>query len=250
MHAHVTGDSTCLTLSTAILLYEGEQKNSEQGYVTIHPVRRGDDPKQKERLTVGPGVPASRIALAALLRSLMGSAEVMFIAPNVLFSAPGLLVFWVPPAPRHVWFKSSGALGNRHGTVPLPGCIFYVTESDWRVWAVKGKERPTPTSELFVAPFYNVWDGGKICTGTVTRPAGAQFSNPDSHIEAFFRSNFTHPNVNSKELTKYKGGCISLWKALLGGSLTKFPEASLVPMNKVLGAHVTELLSAASKGDE
>lgn len=87
---------------------------------------------------------------------------------------------------------------------------------------------------MYVAPYLNVWAGGRICTGNIETPKGGLKFSTEEWEEAFFRSYFTHPNQHEKSaLTKYRGGIFALWRALMKGRA--FPTESLVRAGETLG---------------
>src|ERR1035437_2468687 len=100
--------------------------------------------------------------------------------------------------------------------LPHPGLVFAACSKVWSVWAVKGDHRPRPDSMLYQAPYFNVWDGGRICQGNVEVPDGTTAEKIDAWNAAFFNSFFTHPNIH-KNLAKYRGGAYKFWKDMLAG---------------------------------
>lgn len=159
---------------------------------------------------------------------------------NVLFVAGDLILWWVRPAFRHVAFRVSEKDAERLGaaergeSVPHPGLVFAASSREWRVWAVKGSQRPTLATPLFQAPYFNVDAHGHICQGSVPKPDGSTAEKIDAWNDAFFRSYFTHPNVAAK-LVRYPGGSFALWRQMLDGRFGRFPQRVLVPLNATLG---------------
>ena len=158
----------------------------------------------------------------------------------MLYVQGDLLVWWVPPARRHLAFKvgaeQADAFGGRERgeMVPQPGLIFAAASNVWRVWAVKGQSRPTPQTPLFQAPYFNVDDQGRICQGNAPVPNGTTVEKISAWNDAFLRSYFTHPNVAGK-LLRYRGGAYAFWRDMLNGRFTRFPERVLVDANTTLG---------------
>jgi len=217
-------------LTKAILLYGS---NHSLTFVSIHDIE-GDANNPR----IGVGIPATKQSIAEIFRELMpGALKARTILPwNVLSSDHDHLAWYTLPTKKRLWFRSEKFGGDLSGEVSLPGLVFLVTNGNWYVFAHKLSVRPLPDTPLYVAPFFNVWSGGNICTGNVKKP---EIFGPESIQEwedAFFRSYFTHPNIhNPNELITYKGGPYQLWKKLLTGKLKNFPMDALVDAKISLG---------------
>ena len=228
-----TPTDNVLELDQAVLLYHGR---SGSALATVHEVITVDGAP-----VIGAGramtAQAARELAAALLQR---AAHGGFLPETVLYLQGDLLVWWVPPARRHLAFRvgteQAEAFGGRERgeTVPQPGLIFAAASNVWRVWAVKGQSRPTPQTPLFQAPYFNVDGKGHICQGNVPVPHGTTVEKISAWNDAFLRSYFTHPNVAGK-LLRYRGGAYAFWRDMLDGRFTRFPERVLVDADATLG---------------
>lgn len=238
-------EESTLKLSKAILIYEPAHRSDAQGYATVHGVQANDGRSRPQLL---PGVPLTRAALTSALIGLSAKESFGFLPENVLAVSDDYIVWWCRPHNRNVWFNTDEPIGARCGNTPHPGLVFAATDHGWSVFAVKGDSRPTPETELFQAPYFNVWAGGKICTGNVQLPSHAGLKERmEGYEKAFFESYFTHPNVRTKGgLTKYRTGPYALWKALLDKKFKTFPEHTLVPTKMTAG----KLVEQVAKGDK
>jgi PRTRC genetic system protein B len=230
---HVPSDGV-LTLDAAVLIYRGA---SGSALATLHDVHQVDG-----EAVIGAGQPMTPRKAIELSRALLKRvAHGGFMPANVLYMSGDLILWWEPPARRHITFRVGEAQaeqfggGERGETVPHPGLIFAASARVWSVWAVKGRERPTPQTPLYQAPYFNVNGQGQICQGNVPRPEGTTIDKIQVWNDAFFRSYFTHPNVAGK-LVKHPGGAYALWRDLLDGRFERFPERSLVPTKSTLAA--------------
>lgn len=231
IHAPTDG---VLHLAQAVLVYRGA---SGDALATVHEVEQIDG-----EAVIGAGralTPRSAMALARAL--LKRAAHGGFLPDNVLFVAGDLILWWLRPATRHVTFRVSdrdapllGAV-ERGESVPHPGLVFAASNREWRVWAVKGTQRPTLATPLFQAPYFNVDAEGHICQGSVSKPDGTTAEKIGAWNDAFFRSYFTHPNVAAK-LLRYPGGSFAFWRDMLDGRFKRFPERVLMPLDTTLGA--------------
>lgn len=230
-----------LQLRKAMMFY-GNSANP-LGFVSLHDV---------EHTSLGPiigaGKPASKSAVRAILKDLSRRSkkgEVSFIPQHILSQGENHLIWYVAPQHRQLWFRCEALGGEVTGVVPNPGLVFAVTPQGWHVYAVKGDGRPVPETELFVSPYLNVWMGGKICTGNVTTPKGNDRWNTVAWEDAFFRSYFTHINIQGKgKLVNYRGGAYAFWRQLLARPPKRFPEDRLVSYRSTLG----DLFASLSKG--
>jgi|GEM_PF-433264 len=235
-------------LERAILIYESNfhasgVPNGHEPYATLHNIVRGKGGPQ-----LAPGVPATAEACAAFAQAMQDHAAFAgFISPNILYVGPRLTAWWRAPAPARVWFKveeareektpASQRIGERSAITPQPGLIFACADSEWHVFAVKGADRPGPATQIWRAPYFNVWELGHICEGNIERPKRVSSDTIDRFERAFFDSRFTHPNAH-KGLVNFKGGSHAFWRAMLDQRWKHFPERCLVRE----GAHTLESL--------
>ena len=229
-----TPSDSALQLVQAVLIYKGR---SGGVLATLHQVGDVDG-----EVVIGAGKAVTPRAALDMARALgKDIAHGGFLPETVLYVDGDLLLWWAPPARRHIMFRVDAAHAETMGgqergeTVSHPGLVFAVSSKVWGVWAVKGETRPTPATPLFQAPYFNVYGNGAICQGNVEVPKGTTAEKIGAWNAAFFRSYFSHPNVQTK-LVKYRGGAYRLWRDLLDGKHKRFPERALVSVNTTLGA--------------
>ena len=239
-HIHAPSDGV-LALDAAVLIYRGA---SGSALATLHDVHHVEG-----EAVIGAGQPMTPRKAIELSRALLKRvAHGGFLPANVLYMDGDLILWWEPPARRHVTFRVADSHADLFGgrergeSVPHPGLVFAASTRVWRVWAVKGRERPTPQTALYQAPYFNVNGQGQICQGNVPRPEGTTIDKIQIWNAAFFRSYFTHPNVPAK-LVKHRSGAYAFWRELLDGRFERFPERVLVPAKSTLG----ELLGMKEK---
>jgi PRTRC genetic system protein B len=105
------------------------------------------------------------------------------------------------------------------------------------VFAFKGGRRPTEETELFHAPYPNVYESGSLCTGNAAVPSSNE-ANPEPWIRMFFESRFTH--YHNGLHVKYRGGNDAFFKAWWEGGWKTFPEKHLRPFGKTLGELISK----------
>jgi len=219
------------SIKHAILLYET--------FATVHDV----DARQ-EHPVIKPGVLATKDGLLAALRALLPESQrgTGLLPESILATGVDHMVWWVKPALREMWFSCKELGGERHALVPNPGLVMITCQSGWHVFALKGKDRPTSDTQLYQAPYFNVWRDGKICTGTARTPKGAKRKQPTAWEDAFFGSYFTHPNLHAPEKLVAKGSVYKFWKDMLDGRYQRFPEGVLAPAKQTLQSVYSKLV--------
>jgi len=223
MHTEVHGDAVTYQPLCALVVYGNGKSNSS--FLTTHQIEQSTNGP-----VMGPGVLADKAALKKLMKKLhpRSASKPQLLHPRTLAKGDGYHVWWLPPGKRRVWFNAD-TIGKRSAETPHPGLVFMVAGDGWQVYAVKGKERPTADTPLFIAPYLNVWMGGSICAGSANTPKGAAAAAPEAWEKPFFESEFTHTNYHGEKCTAAKGGIYALWRDLLDGKHRTFPQRTLVP---------------------
>lgn len=232
----VGAGESVLKLTSAVLLYES---NRGHVYATSHQVI--DDPQQLGRPIIGAGVPLSKASLAKFAGAVAAAtAFTGFLPENLLFSSPNVIAWWAPAQVRTTWFRKGGTgTLDGHGPAAHPALVFVATPADWFVFALLDSERPAPTTHLFHAPHFNVWEGGRICTGNVELPTLFGAEVIDRYETAFFRSHFTHPNRS--DAVKYKGGMQKLWQDQLAEPDPGAMRRALIDSKETLQAAIARI---------
>ena len=243
----VTADSSfaseeSMSLQSAIMMYTN---SSGSAFGTAHNI--GLDGNGAPYLLEGH--PLTMKILNVLTAALAKGAESSrsfsgFLPATVLATGISSIVWWLQAADRTVSFScNDDIIGKRSGKTPHPSLVFGVNEQGWFVFAVKGNKRPTPETALFQAPFFNVWETGKICIGTTRIPNGATAEQIDEWNKAFFASSFSHPNVHSVGGLVKSGGAYAFWRDLLDGKYKTFPQKQLVATKKTLNDFIKSTLN-------
>lgn len=226
-------------LAAAILLYKCDKKVN---FVSMHPVEYINDDLSKPY--IGAGQPVSKMVLSKLIEDLNPSTftQRTILPENILSYDAEHIVWYTLPAKKQMWFRNEEFGGEVTANIDLPGLVFYVVNGTWYVFAHKLNKRPDADTSLFVSPFLNVWDSGKICTGNITVPKIVSPASTAAFEDAFFRSYFTHINIREKnKLVKHPGGPYKLWQQLITGEIKKLPMKALVPFKATVGDFFTKL---------
>ncbi|WP_346319430.1 PRTRC system protein B [Chitinophaga sp. YIM B06452] len=152
---------------------------------------------------------------------------------NVLYLSPigeGMVIWYTPPQEVNLLFIEK--LGIPNGKAYVPGLIWKATPKALQVFAFLGKDKPQAKTPLYHAPFFNLYNNGSVCMGTVEPEGFAPTLNRfmAGWEQTFWRSYFSHVNGSASPV---KGNIVQLWKKLVGSG-TPFPEGSLKSMGKTL----------------
>ncbi|MRI64571.1 PRTRC system protein B [Ornithobacterium rhinotracheale] len=155
------------------------------------------------------------------------------IPTNVLHINPsekGSLIWYTKTRKQNLYFIES--LGIPSGQAFVPPLLWKATKQSLSIYALKSNRRPTAKTKLYYAPFFNVYQNGNVCMGSVNIDIKKTTSLED-FIQAwetyFFNSYFSH----LQNFNPINGNCVSLWKQLINTE-EKFPLEELKSNNKTL----------------
>jgi len=152
-----------------------------------------------------------------------------FLPPELLAYNPTkeIMVWHVSEQTRNIFLKVAG----KHHVVSVrwPGLVFAVKGTVLYVYAVRDKGRPVPDTQLYNAPFGNVYVDGNVCVGSGVTPNSFQgISQMEEWEEFFFTSEFTHPNSAHQLLNGVPRIAVNEWWLKREGK-SRFPYSKLVP---------------------
>lgn len=141
-------------------------------------------------------------------------------------------VIWYTKAHQRQLFFVDG-LQIPNGKAYVPPMVWKASKNSLSVYALASDRRPTENSKLHYTPFFNIYDDGKVCMGTVSvdikkSASIEEFVNAWEHY--FFNSYFSHLLGNHNPI---KGNCVEVWKNLVNTDIP-FPKEVLKPYNKIL----------------
>ncbi len=209
-----------LDLEKAILFYSKRGSKAPNAFATVHNVKDGkiaDD-----------GKPLDLQALKRLLerksekRPAPSSA---YLPEEVLAFGGDIIAWWKPAHVSPILFKGdvkemkaiSGA------KVPHPSLVFVASNRKLGVFAVKGDARPTPDTELFEPPYWNIFDDRRVCLPSgFAIPKDANIAAIEPWERVFFRSHFSHAGGGGG--TSFPGGHNALWSYLAARRKKRFPD--------------------------
>ena len=146
-------------------------------------------------------------------------------------SENGSVLWFTKSMKKQLYFTENLEISN--GRAEVPAMLWFANKRSLKIFALANSRRPTEKTELFYAPFFNVYEDGNVCMGTVD----VNFQNSTSLEEFtekwenyFFNSYFSHL---MNEHNPIKGNCVSLWKSLINTE-KQFPKEALKQANRTL----------------
>jgi len=236
---HLETGSTGLDCTGALLLYTSKG-HDQTVYVTTHKVCTVG-PADAQSLQILPGTGVTPEGLISMFEHLTRSYSINteILPEHVLSVSAEHLVWWVPAGKRRVFFRCA-ELGQRWGILPHPPLMFVVVKNSWYVFALDKNERPSGMTSMFHSPYFNVYDNHSICTGSADTPRKTSVTAIAEWENAFFDSEFTHPNGRIRKASHPRGE-YAFWKEMLDNVYETFPMQFLVPAEKSLNDVMAEV---------
>lgn len=199
-------------------------------FITIHEVVHEQD---------GPRLAEGRLLTPRMLIDLvagLGRALPLEILPErVMVRTEDVIVWWSPTQKRRMFFsdRTSDAKAKllNGGIYPHPALVFKASKGHLWVRALGSNQRPTESTNLFIAPYWNCYDNAAVCTGSMRVPEEKSVTAIDLWEQSFFQSEFTHAG-GVRRHTKYQRGLLAMWESLKDKE--QFPSAYLVKTKQTL----------------
>lgn len=153
---------------------------------------------------------------------------------NILHINPsekGTVLWYTKAQQRQMYFVNG--LGIPNGKAQVAPMVWFASKNSLSVFALVSDRRPTENTPLHYAPFFNIYEDGKVCMGTVSIDI-KNSASVEEFIQAwesyFFNSYFSHLLGNQSPI---KGNCVNVWKELISTG-KPFPKEELKKNNKPL----------------
>ncbi|WP_175579916.1 PRTRC system protein B [Chryseobacterium aureum] len=218
---------------SALVFYESLDKNSTV-YVEHFDMDRAGNPINAHPLSVNE---AKALAKGLQIDEEKSNA---FLKPNGVLpthilhinpSQNGSVLWYTRSKKQQMHFVSN--LGIPNAKAHIPAMLWYADKENLSVFALKDNRRPSEKTALHYAPFFNIYENGVVCMGSVDINIKNSVS-VEEFIEAwenyFFNSYFSHLLNNYNPI---KGNCVSLWKKLMETGEV-FPVEVLKKNNRTL----------------
>jgi PRTRC genetic system protein B len=194
------GSSQDFRLSRALLVYG---TSSYQGipyrhpFVTLHEViHDGNGARLAEGRLMTPQM------LIELMTGLGRSLPIEILPERVLVRTAETIVWWSHAGTRTLFFSERGndrVLKQINGKrYPQPPLVFKVCGSHLWVRALAEGKRPTAETKLCMAPYWNCYDNGAVCTGSMQIPR-EKIGVGDRRLGTVFLPERVHPCLRSAQ---------------------------------------------------
>lgn len=155
------------------------------------------------------------------------------IPSNLLaFDAKSAKIVWHTKAQfRELFFNKN--LEIESGKAHIPPLVWIADRENLHLFALSTSRKPTVSTSLYYAPFFNVYEDGSVCMGTVDIALAETGSIKElmSHWENyFFNSYFSHLMADHNPVN---GNCVLLWQNLIDNGKS-FPTEMLIKTSKKL----------------
>jgi PRTRC genetic system protein B len=215
---------------TAFVVYRKENKGRQEHniYVESYDINEHGCPVNAHPLSV-----SESTALAKAFDS-TNELQRSFLKPegllpkNVIYINPdhnGYAVWHTPQQTAGLLFKKD--LGISNGKANVPALLWKASRDTLCIYALKNGSGLNEQTSLYHAPFFNVYEEGKVCMGTV-----AINISPDCLLEEFmtawesyfFNSYFSHL---FRGHIPVRGNIVQLWQSLVN-TRKKYPVNTLI----------------------
>ena len=179
--------------------------------------------------------------LIDLMVGLGQSVPIEILPERVIVRTLDSIVWWGPARERIMFFSDRGEdarlkkMNGKH--YPHPPLLFKTSGTHLSVRALPENTRPTSGTNLHIAPYWNCYENGVVCTGTMKIPREKSVAAIETWEESFFQSEFTH-GAGVRNHVRYPGGFLAMW-TFLEGKLN-FPSRYLVAANQTLAEFVND----------
>ncbi len=183
---------------SALLIYQAERNgyNNNSVYVESYDINKFGQPINAHPLSVSESM--------ALAKALDTTEELnrSFLKPqsllpkNVLYINPeqnGFAIWYTAAQERHLLFADSLKIPN--GKAAIPALIWKATKEHLFVYALKSTTNLQENTILYYAPFFNIYESGNVCMGTVDIDITSECYLEDfieQWEDYFFNSYFSH----------------------------------------------------------
>lgn len=219
---------------SALVFYESKGLDKEV-YVEHFDMDRNGTPINAHPLTERE---AGALAKALMTEKQKQSAflkPVGILPTNILHINPsrdkGAVIWYTKSKKRPLYFIEG--LGIPSGQGFVPAMVWQASKNSLRVFAVLSKRRPTEKTPLYYAPFFNIYEDGRVCMGSVSieiKESACVEEFTKAWEDYFFNSYFSHL---MGENSPVKGNCVTLWRDLISTGRT-FPIELLKKNNKTI----------------
>lgn len=232
----ITQDFGTLYHPTSALVFYQTNERIIETYVEYFDMDKNGNPINAHPLTEK----EAKSLVKALNTKILKEKSKDFLKPkgilptNILQINPsenGSVLWFTKSRKQQLYFTENLEISN--GRAEVPAMLWFANKRSLKIFALSSNQRPTEKTPLFYVPFFNVYENGIVCMGTVD----VHIQNSTSLEEFiknwedyFFNSYFSHL---MNEHNPVKGNCVNLWKSLINVD-KPFPKENLRKANRTL----------------
>jgi PRTRC genetic system protein B len=222
--------------TNALVFYQTDERNKDT-YVEHFDMDKNGNPINAHPLTERE---AKNLAKALIVNT-RKEKEQDFLKPkgilptNILYINPSAekssVIWYTKSRKRQLYFTENLEIPN--GMAEVPAMLWLANKRSLKIFALSSNRRPTEKTPLFYAPFFNVYENGNVCMGTVNvdiQKSTSLEEFTEKWENYFFNSYFSHL---MHEHNPVKGNCVNLWKSLIHTDKI-FPKEILKNANRTL----------------
>lgn len=221
--------------TTALVFYQNDERNKDT-YVEYFDMDKNGNPINAHPLTER----EAKILAKALITKTQRGKKQDFLKPNGILPAHvlqinpsenGSVLWFTKSMKRQLFFTENLEIPN--GMAEVPAMLWSANKRSLKIYALANNRRPSENTPLFFAPFFNVYENGNVCMGTVDVHIQNSTSLEEFIIkweDYFFNSYFSHL---MNEHNPINGNCVNLWKSLINTE-KQFPKETLKKVNRTL----------------
>ncbi|WPU91706.1 PRTRC system protein B [Mucilaginibacter sabulilitoris] len=161
----------------ALLIYQnqaiqkdnyGYETDKNEVYVESYDIGKRGQPINAHPLSIAEMVTLSKLFQATEELKTNYLKPKGLLPANVLYldaQAEGYVVWYTPPMATNLFFVDG--LQIPKGEAHIPAMVWKASKNSLNVYALKGKTKPNANTPLYHAPYFNIYDSGNVCMGTV-----------------------------------------------------------------------------------
>ena len=221
--------------TTALVFYQNDEINKDT-YVEHFDMDKNGNPINAHPLTER----EAKELVKALTINTQKEKSQDFLKPKGILpthilhinpSENGSVLWFTKSMKRQLFFTENLEIPN--GRAEVPAMLWFANKRSLKIFALANNRRPTEKTELFYAPFFNVYEDGNVCMGTVDvhiQNSTSLKEFTEKWEDYFFNSYFSHL---MNEHNPINGNCVNLWKSLINTE-KQFPKETLRTANRTL----------------
>ena len=221
--------------TTALVFYQTNERNKDT-YVEHFDMDKNGNPINAHPLTER----EAKELVKALTINTQKEKSQDFLKPKGILpthilhinpSENGSVLWFTKSMKRQLFFTENLEIPN--GRAEVPAMLWFANKRSLKIFALANNRRPTEKTELFYAPFFNVYEDGNVCMGTVDvhiQNSTSLKEFTEKWEDYFFNSYFSHL---MNEHNPINGNCVNLWKSLINTE-KPFPKEALKKANATL----------------